>query len=63
MARKRPAETDAERLEEGAAETAEADSDKRVALKREAEGDPSDLEVEDSPMNSLAGLWHRDDDP
>ena len=28
VARKRPAETDAERLEEGAAETAEVDSDK-----------------------------------
>ena len=50
-------------MEEEAAETAEADSDKRIALKREAEGDPSDSDVEDSAMNSLAELWHREDDP
>ena len=62
VARKRPAETDAERLEEGAAETAETDSDKRIALKRKAEGDPSDSEMEDSAMNSLAELWHKEDD-
>ena len=63
VARKRPAETDAERLEERAAETAETDSDKRIALKRKAEGDPSDSEMEDSAMNSLAELWHKEDDP
>ena len=62
VARKRPAETDAERLEEGAAETAETDSDKRIALKRKAEGDPSDSEMEGSAMNSLAELWHNEDD-
>ena len=45
-----------EALEEEAAETAEADSDERIALKRKAEGDPRDLEVEDSAMNSLAEL-------
>ena len=58
MARKRSVETDAERLEEETAHTAEADSDKRVALKRKAEGDPSDPEVEDSAMNSHSELWH-----
>ena len=63
MARKRPAETDAESLEEGASETAEADSNKSVPLKRKAEGDPSDSEMEDSAMNSLAELWHGEDDP
>ena len=41
VTRKRSAETDAERLEEEAAETAEADPDKRIALKPKAEGDPS----------------------
>ena len=55
--------SDAERLEEETAETAEADADKRIALKRKAENDPSDSEVEDSAMNSLAELWHREDDP
>ena len=60
---KRAAETDAERLEEGAAETAEIDPDKRIALKRKAEGDPGDSEMEDSAMNSLAALWHTEDDP
>ena len=54
MTRKGSVETDAERLEEEAAETAEADSDKRIALKRKAEGDPSDSEVEGSARNSLA---------
>ena len=34
-----------------------------VPLKRKAEGDPSDSEVEDSAINSLAELWHREDDP
>ena len=62
-ARKRPAETDAERLEEGAAKTAETDADKRVALKRKAEGDPRDSGMEDSSTNSLAELWHKEDDP
>ena len=57
VTRKRSAETDAERLEEEAAETAEADSDKRIAWKRKAEGDPSDMEVEDFVMNSLTELW------
>ena len=57
------AETDAERLEVGAAETAEVDSDKRIALKRKADGDPSDSEMDDSAMDSLAELWHREDDP
>ena len=61
VACKRLAETDAERLEEGAAETAEFDS--RIALKRKAEGDTSDSEVGDSAMNSLVELWHREDDP
>ena len=63
VTRKRSAETDAERLEEESAETAEADSDKHITLKRKAEGDPSDSQVEDSAMNSLAELWHREDDP
>ena len=63
MTRKRSAETDAERLEEETAETAEADADKRIALKRKAENDPSGSEVEGSAMNSLAKLWRREDDP
>ena len=58
VARKRSVETDAERLEEETAHTAEADSDKRVALKRKGEGDPSDSDMEDSAMNSLTELWH-----
>ena len=62
MTRKRSAETDAERLEEEAAETAETDFDKRTALKRKAEGDTSDSEMEDSAMNSVAELWHEEDD-
>ena len=61
--RKRSAEINAERVEEGAAETATTDFDKRTALKRKAEGDPSDSEVEDSAMNSLAELWHKEEDP
>ena len=32
-------------------------------LKRKAENDPSDSEVEVSAMNSLSELWHREDDP
>ena len=63
VTRNRSAETDAERLEEETAETAEADADKRIALKRKAENDPSDSEVEDPAMNSLVELWHREDDP
>ena len=55
VTRKRSAETDAERLEEETAETAKADADKRIALKRMAEND--------SAMHSLAELWHREDDP
>ena len=42
MTRKKSSEIDAERVEEGAAETAETDFDKRAALKRKAEGDPGD---------------------
>ena len=42
VACKRPAETDVVRLKEGAEETAEADSDKRIALKRKAEGHARD---------------------
>ena len=63
--RQRPAETDAERLEEEAT-SAQADSERRLALKRKAEGDlddSGDQEVEDSVMNSLAKLWHRENDP
>ena len=62
VTRKRSEETDAERLEEEIAETAKADADKRIALKRKPENDPSDSEVEDSAMNSLAELWYREDD-
>ena len=61
--RTRSAETDLERLEEGAAEVAETDPDKRIAVKRRAEGDPSDSEVEDSVMNLLANLWDQENDP
>ena len=53
VTRKRSDETDAERLEEDIT-SAEADSERRLALKRKAEGDlddPDDLEVEDSVMN------------
>ena len=48
---------------EETAETAKADAYKRIALKPKAENDPSDSEVEDSAMNSLSDLWHREDDP
>ena len=63
VTRKRSAETHGKRLEEETAETAEADADKRIAVKRKrkAENDPSDSEVEDSAMNLLADLWHRRD--
>ena len=44
-------------------EAAETDFDKGTALKRKAEGDPSDSEMEDSARNSLAELWHSEDDP
>ena len=67
--RKRAAETDLRHLEEGAAETdvrqPEAERfefDKRTALKRKAEGDPSDSEMKDSAIDSLAELWHKEDD-
>ena len=63
VTRKRSAEIDAERLEEVAAETAETDFGQRTALKRKAEGDPSDSEVEDSAMNWLAEVWHKENDP
>ena len=63
MTRKRSAETDAEGLEEETAETAKADADKRIALRRKAENDPGDSEAQDSAMNSLAEFWHREDDP
>ena len=65
MTRKRSAETDAERLEEEVTR-AEADSERRLALKRKAEGDldgPNDPQMEDPLMNSLAKLWHRENDP
>ena len=45
---------------------AEADSERRLALKRKAEGDldgPNDPQMEDPLMNSLAKLWHRENDP
>ena len=51
--RERPTETDAERLEDEAT-SAEADSERRLALKRKAEGDldgSGDPEVVDSVMN------------
>ena len=51
-----------ERQEESA-ETAETDSDKRIAMKSKADGDPSDPEVEDSVMNSLSKLWDQENDP
>ena len=60
--RKRPAETDTERLE---ATSAEADSIRRLTLRRKAKGeldDSGNLEVEDSVINSLA-KWHRENGP
>ena len=63
VARKSGAEAEAQRLDEGAAETAEIDPEKRITLKRKAEGDPSDSEMEDSAMNSLVELWDKGDDP
>ena len=59
---KRSAETDAESLQEEVT-SAEADSNKRLALNRKAEGDPDDGDVENSVMNSLAELWREDNDP
>ena len=61
--RTRSAETDLERVEEGAADVAETDPEKRTAVKRKDEGDPSDSEVEDSVMNSFANLWDQENDP
>ena len=52
---KRSAETDAERLEKEVT-SAEADSDRRPALKRKAEGDPNESEVENTVINSLVEL-------
>ena len=46
--------------------SAEADSERRLALKRKAEGDlddSGDPEVEDSVIISLAKLWHQENDP
>ena len=63
MTRKRSAETGAERLEEKTAETAKADADKRVALKRKSENDSSDLEVEESRVEFTCEIVHREDDP
>ena len=54
VTRKRSAETDAERLEEEVT-SAEADSDRRLALKRKAEGDPNDSEVENTVLNFTCG--------
>ena len=53
MTRKRSAETDVERLEE----------EGRLTLKRKAEVDPNDSEVENTVMNSLAELRREDNDP
>ena len=63
MTRKRSAEFDAERLQEETAELQRPMLTNVNALKRKAENDPSDSEVEDSAMNSLAELWHREDEP
>ena len=54
VTRKRSAETDAERLEEEAAETDEADADKRIVSKRKAENDPGDSEVEEFDCGIVA---------
>ena len=43
--------------------SAQADSERCLALKRKAEGDPNDSGVEDSVMNSLAEMWREDTDP
>ena len=59
VARKSGAEAEAQRLDEGAAETAEIDAEKRITLKSKAQCDPSDSEMEDSLMNSLVELWQR----
>ena len=63
VTRKRSTETGAERLDEETADSAKADADKRITLKRNAENDPSDSELEDSAMNSHTELWHREDYP
>ena len=55
MTRKRSAETDAERLEEETAETYRSET--------QGQNDPGDSKVEDSALDSLAELWHREDDP
>ena len=62
VTRKISAETDAERLEEEVTSAA-ADTDRRLALKRKAEGDPNDSEVENTVMDSLAELWRENNEP
>ena len=62
VTRKRSAETDAERLK-GEVTSAEADSNRRIALKRKAEVDPHDSEVENTVTKSLAKLWRENNDP
>ena len=62
VTRKRSAETDAERLEEEVT-SAQADSDRRLALKRKAEGYPHDSEVENTVMDSLVESWRENNDP
>ena len=52
VTRKRSDETDAERLEEEVT-NAEADSDRRLGLKRKAEGDPNVSEVENTVLNQF----------
>ena len=43
--------------------SAEADSDRRVALKRKAEVDPHDSSVENSVMDSLVKSWRDNNNP
>ena len=62
VTRKRSAETDAERLEEEVT-SAEADSGRRLALKRKSEGDPHDIEVENTVMDSLVESLRENNDP
>ena len=60
--RKRSAETDAERLEEEVT-SAEADSNRRLALKRKVEGDAHDSEMENTVVDSLVESWRGNNDP
>ena len=62
LTRKRSAEIDAERLEEDVT-SAEADSNRRLALKRKFEGDPHDSEVEKTVMDLLVESWRGNNDP